>query len=157
MFKQIHLHHQVNRQLEAIEKQDNAHALASGRARKIIDALIQGTPLSMAGLLKPRTDRRMKDSLKFNLGSGFRLICVQNKEAIHVMFFGDHDSCDTWLTHHGRKKPYKNGQVRIIFKKNTPASAFRCLSGKKERSSEKSYLPKISQKDLRIVFKGLLG
>lgn len=157
MLKHIHLHHQVKRQLTAMEKQNNSPAFASGRAKKVIDALILGRPLSTAGLLRPRTDRRLKNSLKFDLGSGFRLICIRKKDALHVMFFGDHDSCDTWLTHHGRKKLHKDKQNVVVLRKETPAFPPQVLSGHNEHLEGRTNLPEISQKDLRIVFKGLLG
>ncbi len=157
MARRVHLHHQVNRELNAMEKLSNAPALASARARKIIDALIQGTSFPSAGRLSPRTDRRLKNSLKFDLGSGFRLICTREKDAIHVMFLGDHDSCDTWLTRHGRKNPHHGKANKSVARKHAPAPLSQVLSGGNALFEEETDLPEISQKDLRLVFKGLVN
>lgn len=152
MLKRVHLHPQVSHQLAAAEKQSNAPAIAAAKAKKIIDALIHGETLTSAGLLRPRTDRRIKNCLKFDLGSGFRLICTREKNAVHVIFFGDHDSCDAWLTRHGRRK--LDSKQNVVVLKNTPAPV---LSRGNEHIKKQTRVPEISQKQLRVVFKGLLG
>ena len=157
--KKIHIHHQVSRQLAAVAECNNRTAIASARAKEIIEILKQGVPLSSSGHAKPKTDRRLKNSIKFDLGSGFRLICIRRKAAIHVMFLGDHDCCDTWLTQHGRKKPYKKGTDVFFIRPDAPAPLPAALAGRDERAcqEEETGLPEISQKDLRRVFKGLVG
>ncbi|WDP91953.1 MAG: hypothetical protein HUN04_20435 [Desulfobacter sp.] len=162
MAAQVHVYSKIERQLTDMMRQSNgradAPAIAAQRAREIIDRLVQGITPTSCGLMKPRADRRLKNSLKFNLGSGFRLICIKEKPDIHIMFVGDHDSCDAWLDHHTRKKPHKTTLEADTFKVIAAAA----------RPAEKTILPDadqgfddtalfsdISQEDLRRVFSGL--
>ena len=155
--KQIVIHHQVNRQLLKMGRRDDASKTISVRARKIIDNLVKGVPLSSTGRFKFKTDRRLKDSIKFDLGVGFRLICIRKQKYIHVVYLGDHDSCDTWLTHHGRRKPYKNGQYTNITRPCRPlTSPLESISGQ-DSSNEDMVCSEIPQKYLRQIFKGLVS
>ncbi len=122
MADQVYITPRLERQLEQMAQQTNAPAVAAQRARQIIDSLIRGNApvpgctleveldgedLAGTGLLRYRKDKRVKNSLKFNLGKGFRLICIKEKKEIYVMFVGDHDSSDAWLDHFTKKQPHK--------------------------------------------------
>lgn len=136
MTDRVYVTAKLERQLEQMARQTNAPAVAAQRARQIIDSLIGGyapipgfsegtgpdgpwgsdgsdgadgpDPVG-AGLLRYKKDKRVKNCLKFNLGKGYRLICIKEKKEIFVMFMGDHDSCDAWLIIlHG------NGPIRQI-------------------------------------------
>ncbi|WP_022669050.1 hypothetical protein [Desulfospira joergensenii] len=159
---QVRLHPKVERQLASMEKQVNAPAIAAGKARKIIQALIQGQALTVSGLLSGRPDRRLKNSLKFNLGSGFRLICIRTKKVIYVMFAGDHDACDAWLDKTSKKKPHKKDLDMAVFTVDIPTSGLDSrFDGRPPDPADKSLedpdFPPVSQEDLRRVFKGLTG
>ena len=73
---QVNVHPKVERQLTALEKQANKPCVPAARARCIIGALIRGMPLASAGLMKRKTDKRLKNCLKFDLGLGYRLVCI---------------------------------------------------------------------------------
>ena len=42
-------------------------------------------------------ESRIKGCVKYELGGGFRLITVQSKRIIWLLFCGSHDECDKWL------------------------------------------------------------
>ena len=111
-----------------------------------------------AGLLRYRKDKRVKNSLKFNLGQGFRLICIKEKKEIYVMFMGDHDSSDAWLDHFTRKRPHKADMTMAVFSVESEPedtiSSFPAVAPPEEDLFEP--LPKeIPQEMLRKVFRGL--
>jgi|GEM_PF-865779 len=168
---QIYIIPRLERQLEQMAKQTNAPAVAAQRAQQIIDSLIQGnTPVpgcarevdsetvapAGAGLLRYRKDKRVKNSLKFNLGKGYRLICIKEKKAIYLMFVGDHDSSDAWLDHFTRKRPHKaDMSLASVFavENHMPSRPGARLPDKAPFSDP---LPgKIPQDMLRRVFRGL--
>lgn len=161
MAEQVRLHPKIERQLASMEKQANAPAIAAGKARKIIKALFQGRPLTASGLLNGRPDARLKNSLKFNLGAGFRLICIRTRDVIYVMFAGDHDASDSWLDNFSKKSPHKQGMNMEIFTVTTPSFtdfSSQTDAGPPDPSSfEDAYFTPVSQEDLRRVFKGLTG
>lgn len=159
MAEQVHIYPKIERQLTALEKQTNAPAIAADRARQIIEALIHGTSPTVTGLMKPRADQRVKNSLKFNLGSGFRLICIKEKKIIYVMFVGDHDQCDAWLNNFSKRKPHKTELDMEAYTVADPVAASAIPESEPLESLDISFddplYRQISQADLRRVFKGL--
>ncbi len=159
MTDQVHVYPKLERQLLALKRRSNAPAIAAERARQVIALLIRGKNPTSAGLMRPRTDKRLKNSLKFDLGSGFRLICIREKRIIYVMFAGDHDSTDAWLDHHLSGKPHKTTLPMKIFPidRSCPAKAVKNQTKASSKSSpfEKPGPEEISQENLRRVFSGL--
>jgi hypothetical protein len=160
MCKQVCVHTQVERKLAAFKKKAKNSSIVAERARRIIDALIQGVPFASAGLLKRKTDKRVKNCFKFDLGLGFRLLCIKERKTIYVMFVGNHDHCDNWLDSYPNKKysraepEMRSYSSSVVEKTGDPLP--------KEPISmavplEDSCLGQITQKDLRRVFRGLTG
>lgn len=111
-----------------------------------------------AGLLRYRKDKRVKNSLKFNLGQGFRLICIKERKELFVMFAGDHDSSSAWLDRFTRKKPHRTEVDMRVFPVADPPAARPAVpaSAAPARESFGDPLPKeIPQEVLRKVFRGL--
>jgi len=157
MPKQIHVYPKVERQLAAFERQGTTRSIAAQRARRIIDILIQGDRPASAGLLKRKTDKRVRNCLKFDLGAGFRLICVSEGKIIYVLFVGDHGSADNWLDNYSKKKPHT-----IEFEMNTYIVDRQCaqMSGMPAPMKDMFENPgfsRITQEALRRIFKGLVG
>lgn len=154
----VHVHPKVERQLSALSRQANAPANAAGRAREIIRRLARGESPATSGRMRPKSDRRVKNCLKFDLGKGFRLICLREKGVIYVFFVGDHDSADTWLDHYTRKKPHKTDLSMDLLsmepvRSNRPVC--RNETGNAGASDEESRPEEIPQELLRRVFRGL--
>ncbi|MDD9304257.1 MAG: hypothetical protein HUK40_18680 [Desulfobacter sp.] len=154
---QVHIHAKVERQLAALEKQGKTRSIAADRSRRIIDALIQGKNPAGAGLLKRKTDRRVKNCLKFDLGAGFRLICVSEGKNIHVLFVGDHDSTDNWLDNHRKKRPHKTELAMHSYTVGKGCDRLSKLPGTVNDVLGDPGFFQLSQEDLRRVFKGLIG
>lgn len=156
MTDQIYVYPKVYRQLSGMERQHHTPAIAAQRARRIIRALIRGETPAKNGLLCPRRDNRLENCLKFNLGSGFRLICIKDRKRIYVMFAGDHGNCDAWLDNYRKKNPHKKpGMERFPVK--DPGRPRPIPPQPPGICSEKDDFGRISQKDLRHVFRGLVG
>ena len=103
----VNISFKVERQLAALERQGKSLSIVAIRSRRIIDELMKRESSTSAGLMKRKIDRRVKNCFKFDLGSGFRLICVREGKNIYILFVGDHDSADNWLDNYRKKKPYK--------------------------------------------------
>ena len=164
MPEQIHIYPKVERQLCAMESCTNAPAIAADRARKIIEALIQGRQTESSGRLLARSDTRVKNSCKFNLGSGYRLICIKTKKSIYVMHVGDHESCDAWLNTHSKKCPHKNDIQMTTFavcheQQDSPCTFNNTVPGLRGPAfdDDDPCLQPVPQEYLRKVFKGLVA
>lgn len=137
---------------------ENAPGIAASRAQDIIRAMSGGIEPNRAGLLCRKKDARVKNLFKFNLGKGFRLISIKEKDQIYVLFFGTHDQCDRWLDDNRKKNPQKQPRHSITYKvvitdereKPDRIHDFRDLA-----DNCCSDLPPVSQEDLRRVFCGL--
>ncbi len=160
MGKQVCVHSQVERKLVAFKKKAKNSFIVADRARRIIDALIQGLPFASAGLLKRKTDKRVKNCFKFDLGRGFRLLCIKEGNTIYVLFVGSHDHCDNWLDSYPHKKYYRDEpEIRSY-----GSSIVEKIPDSLPKEPMPMVVPlddpcfcQISQKDLRRVFKGLIG
>jgi hypothetical protein len=157
MPRQIHVYPKLERQLAVLERQGTTRLIAAQRARRIIDSLIQGDSPASAGLLKRKTDKRVKNCLKFDLGAGFRLICVSEGKIIYVLFVGDHDSSDNWLDHYSKKKPHKTELKMKTYRVDKQCAQMSETPDSMQHMFEDPGFPRITQQALRQVFKGLVG
>jgi len=154
---QVHIYPKFERQLATLERQGNMCSIAAQRARRIIDALVRGETPASAGLLKRKTDKRVKNCLKFDLGSGFRLICISERDIVYVLFVGDHDSADNWLDNYKNKKKHKTEGAMHIYTVEKRCARISGTPGPMEDVLDGPDFPQVSQEELRRVFKGLVG
>lgn len=164
MADQIHLHPRLEKQLAVMEDQTNAPFIAVGRARKIIDAMIKGQTSQAAGLFKARSDSRVKNCWKYDLGSGYRLLCIRTKKIIYVMHAGNHESCDTWLNNNAKRQP-QDTEIKMTsftIRDNPGLFDFQTIlymdrEPDRESNFDEQYLIPIPQQYLRKVFCGLVA
>ncbi len=157
---EVHLHPKLERQLTAMEGQVNSPFIAAGRARTIIEAMIQGRTSQASGLFRARSDARVKNSWKYDLGAGYRLICIRTKQIIYIMHIGDHESCDAWLNNNSKKQPQNTEMKMTAFTiRNNPALFdFQTVRSQDRKPDfDDQYLTPIPQEYLRKVFCGLVA
>ncbi len=160
MADKVHLHPKFKKQLAAMKGQANAPSIAAGRARKIIEAMIEGQTSQASGLFRARSDARVKNSWKYDLGAGYRLICIRTKQIIYIMHLGDHESCDAWLKNNSKKQP-QNTEIKMItctiHDNPKPADFQTVRSPDPKPDFDDQYLTPIPQEYLRKVFCGLVA
>jgi len=172
MKRKIYIHTRVEKELERLKDQGNAPGFAAEKAHQIISSLAGGDALINAGKFSRNGDARIPNCLKYDLGKGHRLVCVKEKNNIYVLFIGSHDSCHTWLDKH-RSLKIKNimEQMLPFGGRSFPACAVRSPHPVTHRSPETGrmsdpwggesedpeVLRTVSQKDLRIVFQGIVN
>mgnify|MGYP000120815865 CR=1 FL=1 len=169
MKRNIYIHTRVEKELERLKEQENAPGFAAEKAHHIICSLAGGESLINAGRLSRKGDARIRNCLKYNLGKGYRLVCVKEKNNIYVLFIGNHDSCHTWLDKH-RGFNVKNIMEQMVpfGGRSFPARAVRSphsIAPETRRTNdpwagsheEAEAQPTISQKDLRTIFQGIVN
>ena len=109
MIVRVHISPKVEKKLIQMEKQVKAPFIAAQRARRIIEDVFKGSRFTNAGKLTHKKDARIKNLYKFNLGSGYRLVCIREKSNFFFLFIGSHDACDAWLNRHSNKNSHKRG------------------------------------------------
>ncbi|WP_320045238.1 hypothetical protein [uncultured Desulfobacter sp.] len=160
MADEVHLHPKLKRQLTTMEGRANAPSIAAGRARKIIEAMIEGQTSQASGLFRARSDARVKNSWKYDLGAGYRLICIRTKQIIYIMHLGDHESCDTWLNNNSKRQP-QNTEIKMTaftIRDTSNPYDFQTVRAQDQKPDfDDQDLPSIPQEYLRKVFRGLAG
>ncbi len=159
MIENVYVHTKVEKEIQRLKNQENTPAFAAQKADQIIHALVNGAKPVMAGKLTKNGDARIKRCLKYDLGKGYRLVCVKERKSIYVLYTGSHDSCDTWMD---KNKNLKVGSIMDYLKwySGCCSSSESCegdaLSddGCLEYDYEDILMKKISQKDLREIFSG---
>ncbi|NWH03515.1 hypothetical protein [Desulfobacter latus] len=160
MVDKVHLHPKLKKQLAAMKGQANAPFIAAGRAEKIIEAMIKGRTSQTSGLFRAYSDARVKNSWKYDLGGGYRLICIRTKQSIYVMHVGNHESCDAWLKNNSKKQPW-NAEIKMttftIRDTQKPFDFQIFRSPGREPDFDDKYLTPIPQEYLRKIFCGLVA
>ena len=157
MIEYVHINPKVQKKLEELKELENATAFAAKKADAIIKALLKGRKPAMAGKLTRHGDARLKRCLKYDLGQGYRLVCVKEGRDIYVLFTGSHDSCDTWL-HKNRNLSLASVRdaMESLKVKPAPYQEREEILSQESEDYDEILLESISQKDLRLVFQGLL-
>jgi len=133
--------------------------LAVHRAEEIIKRLSVRKRIGVEDI-RQRTkygEFRFDNVLKYDLGGGYRLICVKQEKHIIISYIGSHDDCNRWLENNrGFRTAFDEESQKIVFKKKFEKEM---RSSADEPESEMDYddilLKKIDEKALRIVFNGL--
>ena len=80
------------------------------KAEKTIKKILQTKSLS-ARRLTEYGEHRLKDVIKFDLGSGYRLICAVAEDILLLLYIGTHDDCDRWIKRNKRLKIELNSKI----------------------------------------------
>ncbi len=156
MLTRVHVHSKVEKLLTQMKKQGNLSLIVAKRAETIIKNLVKGFRPMMAGFFSK--DARIKSLYKFNLGSGYRLVCIREKYNIFILFIGSHDNCETWINKRKGLPPHKAGLFINTYDVNVPdRSLSKELTHRDEIEDDSFLIPEITDKDLRKVFRGLIN
>ena len=158
MIRFIHLTHRFEKQLDAMRRAEKMAVSASRKADSIITRLMENgqSPLHMAGKLSRHGECRIQNAVKFDIGKGYRMFGVKEKNNIYLLFVGPHDACSAWIENNrgmenlGELKRIRTLKTVLTQKKDATAHA---------PASEPDYddllLARITEQDLNVVFQGL--
>ncbi len=158
----IHIDKRVKQTLDKPPRDRYSYlANAHRKAKKIIASLIQGTNPAMAGKLTKAGDNRINNCLKYDLGKGFRLVCIKENRNLFLLYMGSHDNCDKWIYKIRNIKLYKlynKGETHPV--KCSDPCRKKNYTGKEKADPEicfEDFPPEenITQSELRSVFHGL--
>ena len=161
MIRFIHSDPRFERRLNDLRRSERFAVAAAKKADKIIDNLIRRGEASIieTGKLSRYGEARIPNCVKYDLGKGYRLVCVKRTDHLFLLYIGTHDDCHKWIEDNRSLIPDMD-QKNII----TRAAYNACLSGKKaehDNGKEPDYdellMTKITEKDLRWIFQGLCG
>ena len=98
MLQRIYLDSRIQKRLELLRRSDKKAALAAGKVEEIITRLQSGEDLpAQAGSVTKHGELRIKGVMKYDLGSGYRLVALQQDGRFFLLFVGSHDDCNRWI------------------------------------------------------------
>lgn len=162
MIRSIHIARGLDRLVAELRRSGRKGELAVMQFEMIIGLLKIRGP-EAAELVSKRTrhgEWRIRDCIKYDLGSGFRLITIRIEDRLYIPFFGDHDEADLWLDRH------RNGgflPLAAVFREETVAIPVAAVTGSTARDKpadgedpyEEQLQAKLDESLLKTVFQGL--
>ena len=149
------------RSLDILARGDKIASLAAIRAEEIIEKLASGDSQAIE-IVSRRTkngELRINGCRKYDLGGGYRLVCVNQEGHLMATHVGSHDDCNRWIENNrGFEVALPSLTDSLLSPENRESSNFR---NSENEESEPDYddilMAKIDQKILRQVFCGLCG
>jgi hypothetical protein len=156
----IHREASFRRSLETLARGDKTASRAAFRAEEIIEKLASGDSRAIEVLMR-RTkhgELRINGCRKYNLGGGYRLVCVKREGDLVATYVGSHDDCNRWIENNRGLVALPSFSDSLFASENRESSNLR---NSKNEECEPDYddilMAKIDQKILRQVFCGLCG
>ena len=150
-----------DRGLNALRRTGGTAGIAAKKADAIIDKLVsEGRNNSNAiGKLARHGEARLKKCTKYDLGGGYRLVCVKQACHLILLYVGAHDDCDRWLNNNKGLHPKMDKDSHKIssVKKIAPEVPLPQEEPEPEIDYDELLLEEIDDKTLRWVFRALCG
>lgn len=156
----IHREASFRKALDALVRGDKAASAAARWAEEIISKLAAGEYLDIE-LQNRRTyngELRIGGCRKYNLGGGYRLVCVKQENRLLATFVGSHDDCDRWIENNrGFEKATISGETPFLTAEQ-PAPPDSEADGQESGPDyDDILLARLDQKTLRRIFNGISG
>jgi mRNA-degrading endonuclease RelE of RelBE toxin-antitoxin system len=156
----IHREASFKKALKALEKGDRAASAAAERAKEIISKLAAGEHQAIE-LQNRRThngELRIGGCRKYNLGGGYRLVCIKQKSRLLATFVGSHDDCNRWIENNrGFEKAVLSTKLPSLHAKESATSHHGPKRQVFGSDCDDRFLARLDQKILRRIFNGISG
>ncbi|MCF8127431.1 MAG: hypothetical protein K9N10_02865 [Deltaproteobacteria bacterium] len=157
----IHREASFRRSLEILARGDKAASLAASRAEEIIERLASGDSQAIE-IISRRTkhgELRINGCRKYNLGAGYRLVCVKQDGDLVATYVGSHDDCNRWIENNRGFESERPslGDSPLISESRESNDSGDSEGEIREPDYDDILMAKIDQKILRHVFCGLSG
>ncbi len=150
-----------NKSLETMTRGGKTASLAAKRAETILGKLSSGDWQNIE-VLSRRTkhgELRISGCEKYDLGGGYRLVCVNQKGCVAAACVGSHDDCHRWIENNRGFELVPSHQSCSPFVAATQGSEDvpRPESEAHEPDYDDALMERIDDRTLRQVFCGLCG
>jgi hypothetical protein len=158
MLQSLRLDPKIEKRLEVLRRSGRKAALAADKAEKIITRLKTGGVFpDQVGSVTKHGELRIKGVMKYDLGSGYRLITFRHDLSLYMLYVGSHDECHRWIENN---RELTVDQVRERCAELPVIDNGNAIQGEQvaDLSEEEDFDPlaEISENDLRRIFCGLV-
>jgi len=94
----VHIDSRFGKQLKALRQAGKKAAQAADKAEDIVARLKNGVLRpEQLGTTTRHGELRINGCMKYDLGSGYRLVTLKGEGDLFVLFAGTHDDCHRWI------------------------------------------------------------
>jgi hypothetical protein len=165
MLRCIHHSLALAKQLSGLRRAGKKAESAAGKAEAIVQDIRQyGCQCEVVLCKRTRKgEQRLKNCVKYDLGSGYRLVTVRNDCHLFVVFVGSHDDTDQWIEHHRYDFFAPDALLyrseECVVAEDAPATD--CHESSSAKATEDDYeevlAAKLEESHLKAVFQGLFS
>ena len=160
MIYYIHRDPKFDKCLNMLRERGGTALIAVKKSEEIINRIItKGREHShRIGKQTNNGELRIKHCIKYDLGNGYRLICIRRGFHLTYLFVGNHDDCSRWIE---RKKGIKyeidnNYNNMLLTKENTSMDFESVEEIDPVEEYEENIKKRVNDKILRTIFCGLV-
>ncbi len=160
MIRFVHQNSKFEKQLNALRKAGKKAAIAAKEADAIIDMLLMREDHVPARVGVPTRygELRIRNCVKYDLGSGYRLITVRQDTHLFLLCIGTHDECDRWLENNRKRQTvFVKNRKKTFSVRKLPFDFTPNLLPESESDDHEEFFNDIDEKYLRVIFRGICG
>jgi hypothetical protein len=158
MLQRIYLDSRIRKRLELLRRSGKKAALAAEKVEEIITRLQSGEDLpAEAGTVTKHGELRIKGVMKYDLGSGYRLVALKQDGRFFLLFVGSHDDSHRWIENN------RELSIDLLEQRCTALPVHSaCLEMDMNDKTtpimeDDDPLDQVSEQDLRRIFCGLIN
>lgn len=111
------------------------------------------------GKVTKHGELRLKNCIKYDLGNGYRLITIKQKNNLFVLYVGTHDECHQWVVNNRELKLDVIRDRCAVFSVDTPNMPRQPEAVCRETDTDddlEQRIENLSDRELREIFCGLV-
>lgn len=160
MLQSIYLDPTIAKRLELLRRSGKKAALAAAKTEEIIARLQSGGQMpEQAGTPTRHGEQRIRGVMKYDLGSGYRLVAYKQRLRIFLLYLGTHDDCHRWIENNRELAidQIKMRCTRLMVESGDSSSGMAEYAAA-DLAEDEDYDPlaNLTDKDLRQIFRGLV-
>ncbi len=162
MIQVAYLDPKLDKCLAGLRRSGKKASLAAEKADEIISRLRAGIfPPGQVATVTKHGELRIKGCMKYDLGSGYRLVTMKDGRKIYLLYVGSHDECHRWIENN-RDLPLDLIEERceaIAIRQNSHRQAPNDseTTTTEDTAEAPELTPFYQDSELRRIFSGLTG
>ena len=162
MIAKVYIDPRLEKSLQALRRAGKKAGLAADQAEQIVARFCDGQRILQAGAVTKNGEMRIKGVIKYDLGSGYRLITFRYRRRLYLLYAGSHDDCHRWIENNRELaltiEAIRERCRRIVVPRRPPSDARTTSDDQSDAGIEGAPPePEYDQRMLREVFAGLCG
>jgi len=95
----VHRDKEFDQRIQEYLSHGGPASLAARKACAILEKIVRrgGSEGIKFGRFTGKGEMRIKNCIKYDLGNGYRMICLRREDRFAALYIGTHDECSRWL------------------------------------------------------------